>query len=162
MSTKTLTAVQKYRLANEARRKAEEEATKVAQEAFGDMAKDLFEKHPKIKSFAWAQYTPFFNDGDPCTFSAHTDCLKLATFENLESEEYESEDTGEDGFVYEECYFYGDDDKNLASSPTLFPACKDIEAFLGEFEEDLESLFGDGVQVWVSRDGVDPRDYDHD
>lgn len=30
---------------------------------------EMFEKHPKLEWVAWQQYTPFFNDGDVCTFS---------------------------------------------------------------------------------------------
>lgn len=31
----------------------------------------LFDAAPEIESVAWAQYTPHFNDGEPCTFSRH-------------------------------------------------------------------------------------------
>ena len=30
--------------------------------------KELFDKHPEVKSMQWAQYTPYFNDGEPCEF----------------------------------------------------------------------------------------------
>jgi len=33
--------------------------------------KVFLEAHPEIKCIFWSQYTPYFNDGDPCTFSVH-------------------------------------------------------------------------------------------
>ena len=26
----------------------------------------VFERHPNVRSLTWTQYTPYFNDGDPC------------------------------------------------------------------------------------------------
>lgn len=41
------------------------------QSIFEEAAKELFKNNPSLKSFSWTQYTPHFNDGDPCTFSVH-------------------------------------------------------------------------------------------
>ena len=38
-----------------------------------------------LTSFAWTQYTPHWNDGDACTFSAHTDYLYINGSEDSES-----------------------------------------------------------------------------
>lgn len=43
----------------------------------------IFKTHDSLESFAWKQYTPSWNDGDPCTFSASTDYV----FINNEEEE---------------------------------------------------------------------------
>lgn len=29
---------------------------------------DFFNEHPDIHALSWRQYTPYFNDGDPCVF----------------------------------------------------------------------------------------------
>jgi hypothetical protein len=34
---------------------------------------ELFEEFPELESFSWTQYTPYFNDGDTCEFSANID-----------------------------------------------------------------------------------------
>jgi hypothetical protein len=39
---------------------------KASKTAFSEGSKPLFDKHPKMKSFSWSQYTPYFNDGEPC------------------------------------------------------------------------------------------------
>lgn len=43
------------------------------QKEFPVMFVDLFKQTPKLKSFGWRQYTPYFNDGDTCEFYVHTD-----------------------------------------------------------------------------------------
>jgi len=35
---------------------------------FTDTTKEIFEVYPELKEFNWTQYTPYFNDGDICTF----------------------------------------------------------------------------------------------
>jgi len=39
---------------------------------------NLFEVCPEIESVYWAQYTPYFNDGDSCVFSVHEPQYRLA------------------------------------------------------------------------------------
>lgn len=31
----------------------------------------IFDEFPHVKKIAWKQYTPYFNDGDPCVFAIH-------------------------------------------------------------------------------------------
>lgn len=38
---------------------------------FKQGVKALFAAHPDLESFSWSQYTPGWNDGDECVFSAH-------------------------------------------------------------------------------------------
>jgi hypothetical protein len=55
-----------------AKKKAvDEELKKLGQDAFKDWFKEIFRDYPSIKAIIWTQYTPYFNDGDPCTFSVH-------------------------------------------------------------------------------------------
>lgn len=35
------------------------------------VAKTIFDDNPSITGLGWLQYTDYFNDGDPCTFSRH-------------------------------------------------------------------------------------------
>ena len=39
--------------------------------------KKIFDKYPQVKFFAWTQYSPHFNDGDECIFSANIDNYSL-------------------------------------------------------------------------------------
>src|SRR5271169_3652018 len=45
---------------------------------FTEMTADLFADNPTLVSFGWNQYTPFWNDGDVCTFSCNGDYPKVS------------------------------------------------------------------------------------
>jgi hypothetical protein len=53
----------------EAKKKMEE----TAKGLFSEMAADLFKDNPTLVAFSWPQYTPYYNDGDECVFSARID-----------------------------------------------------------------------------------------
>ena len=38
---------------------------------FEPVFQKFFDSDPIIESVSWTQYTPYFNDGDECTFSSH-------------------------------------------------------------------------------------------
>lgn len=46
-----------------------------------------FFEYPIVQSVEWTQYTPFFNDGDPCEFSVHN----YLNFNGEEDEDYEGD-----------------------------------------------------------------------
>ena len=46
-----------------------EEIKKLGSEAFSEAYAPLFNQYPEVESVSWTQYTPYFNDGDSCTFS---------------------------------------------------------------------------------------------
>src|SRR5271170_2714472 len=51
----------------------EKEMANVAKAAFKEMSAGLFKANPALVSFSWAQYTPYWNDGDTCTFSSYAE-----------------------------------------------------------------------------------------
>ena len=54
--------IEKY---SEAKKQFQAEATQLLKEEF----KEFFKKVPEVKVIKWTQYTPYFNDGDPCEFT---------------------------------------------------------------------------------------------
>lgn len=44
------------------------EMAKQGQTLLLEMFKKMFEDVPELASMRWRQYTPYFNDGDPCVF----------------------------------------------------------------------------------------------
>ena len=58
-------------------------------EALKESFKELFEAHPRLRSVVWAQYTPYFNDGDPCYFRVGEFDVHV---EGVPNEEYGDED----------------------------------------------------------------------
>ncbi len=109
---------------------------KQAKDFFSEASKGLFEKYPELTSFRWSQYTPYFNDGEPCVFSANVEYPYL----NGSDEE-----------------FFSDKDEPLNK------AGKAVLKLLRAFEDDdYETMFGDHCQVTVTAKGIDVESYEHD
>jgi len=47
------------------------EISAISKTVFTESSQELFEKHPLLESFSWTQYTPYFNDGDTCSFGVN-------------------------------------------------------------------------------------------
>jgi hypothetical protein len=130
--------------------KLREQMEKQAKDFFSTASALLFEKYPKLESFAWNQYTPYFNDGETCEFSANTDYIGI---------------NGEEGYeCYKKCYETTWDNKSNPHYDAEFKAMyEEIQKLLRTFtDDDLETMFGDHVEVTVSRTGVETRECDHD
>lgn len=94
----------------------------------------------QFESVTWNQYTPYFNDGDVCTFGVHI-------YDAFVPVGKSGDDPVSSGELYK-------DDEEQAEA---------IESFLYGISEILELVFGDHVQVTVTQSGVEVSDYDdHD
>lgn len=123
-----------------------DEARVEAKKLFTEESKQLFEEHPKLIGFRYSQYTPYFNDGDECTFSANTEYPELSF---IDSDGKETE--------YEEAPYNCD----KASPAGIMDSA--VTSFLQSFnEDDLKEMFGDHCQVTVTRNGTEVEQYDHD
>ena len=112
---------------------AVEAAKKSGQDASKEVFKEFFEQFPEVDKIQWTQYTPYFNDGDACTFGVNKPDFIL-----------------DDGNVVSS--WYGDGKKYVTDS---------LRALFG-FELLMESVFGDHVEVTVTRQGIEIDEYDHD
>jgi len=117
----------------------------IGKELFKEDVLVLFEKNPNLKVFGWRQYTQFFNDGDPCYFSAHTDEPRINNMDYYRGEEIDEEIDGMPDLTEKE-----------------MDQLQDVVAeFLNAYNDDsLEEWFGDHVEVTVSRDGITTTTYD--
>lgn len=112
------------------------ELQEIIKESFLEIAGELFEKYPTMESFSWKQYTPYFNDGEPCTFEVYADYPKI--------NELEEWDTKRD-------------------APELVPAFKEVKEFLQNFdEEDMKAAFDDHAKIIVTKNKIEIMEYDHD
>ena len=122
-----------------------EKLKKEGKDLFLSMSKTLFDENPNLVVFGWRQYTPYFNDGDACTFSAQLDSPNFL----LE---------GQDEDLYDEQEWFPSDDDS-AEALTY----RKIASFLEQFDdEDVEMFFGDHVEVKVYRNRVETEEYSHD
>ncbi|TXH11329.1 MAG: hypothetical protein E6R04_01745 [Spirochaetes bacterium] len=143
-------------------------------DAFEDVLKSLageiFERDAGIKGISWVQYTPYFNDGDPCTFSIY-DAQFCMSPEDVEQNETflspESEiELDEETFVCASISGYGLDERSTPSQKARFKPLvellSEVDSVLATFEEAAQDFYGDGVRVFVTREGITTEEYNHD
>lgn len=146
---------------------------KTAEAMFHEGVKELFEQHPLLDSFGFTAYSPYFNDGDECTFSAHTSHPYINGYE-----EYGAEDENAMGDNFEprdgDCFIwdkvgkwkYSDNFKNktwIDGDKEIDAMVKDVKEFLNSFDNDIwQDLIGNHVIVRISKDGIETEEYaDH-
>lgn len=121
-----------------------------------------------ITEFGWSQYTPYFNDGDACTFSVHS--LWVRTDADTDAELYDLDvdyghpTLGKRPAAYnretnarEYGAYEGPDEARHDRCHALDKAIQS-----GEFDDVLLDAFGDHAQVTVRRDGIQVDSYEHD
>lgn len=110
-------------------------ANDIGEDALKEAFKEVFDKHPSLYSISWRQYTPYFNDGDPCYFRVS---------------EYEIE-------------YVEDEDDEAAANDDQNKAAADVEKLFSDLDDDLlESILGDHIRVEVTAEGISVKEYDHD
>lgn len=120
----------------------------------------LFDKHPALESFGWNQYTPYFNDGDECVFSANTSYPKI-NGDDADEMDYDKERVTDYGA--KEVNGSRPQKKNEHYNPALAAAQTDVEEFLENIDDSvLRDLFGDHVEVTVTKEGTSVDEYEHD
>jgi hypothetical protein len=114
-----------------------------------DALKEVFEKHPELLAVRWAQYTPYFNDGDACTFRVNDADLRFAFTDDNED--------ATDGFIDSDYYLEKKEEKEKWSA-----AAEDI-ANITAHEDILLETFGNDQEITVNRDGsTEQEEYSHD
>lgn len=109
-------------------------------------AGEMFAKYPKLNSFGWVQYVPYFNDGDPCQFTiGHAEIN-----EQYCEGEYEADDF--------------DDPEDFEDFENLKEATSEINDLVETLwccELAIEKLFGSCSRITISRDGgIEVSEYD--
>lgn len=149
--------LQKYQEIQVKLRTLREEAAVLMKSVFSEGCNEFFRENPNLVSFSWTQYTPYFNDGDSCEFSAHTDYINFVFMDG--DVEVECEDVGAWSLRDNSDYL---DDVLKNSDQNRQTALKVIE-FLSTFsDDDYEVTFGDHVRVTVINGTIDVDSYEHD
>ncbi|BBC35232.1 hypothetical protein SGFS_065260 [Streptomyces graminofaciens] len=122
---------------------------------------------PTIVEFGWRQYTPYFNDGEPCTFSAHGTWVRTTADEDADEDELEmwghrtlGKVTGHRDASTGEWVT----DPYEGPDEARYLRCKELEKAVegGAFEVVLLEAFGDHAEITVRRDGIQIEFYSHD
>lgn len=167
MTTKIETFLQK-------KAELKELLSKEGKNALVESFQAVFAAVPELETIEWTQYTPHFNDGEPCEFGVHE---FNATFNvpvndrvhkgydgpgRYDNPRYQIEPR-QPGEVFEEIGYggYG----NHTEDPILIrtrEAIKPLQALKNSCEEVFQAAFGDGYKVHATRNGFDTEYYDHD
>lgn len=159
---------------------------------FKDITKQFFEENPEIKCITWSQFTPYFNDGEPCVFGVGEVKFlkKFDKEEKLNSDEYEFDDdyvdfvvdTGSLAFDLEWAQKQYDRYKDSEYEQTaqnykeeinriknaserekeLYENCVSFEELIQSNEDMMEEIFDDHVSVYITPDEIIVEGYDHD
>jgi len=119
-------------------------------EAFDEAFSSFFANNPTVDGIVWTQYTPYFNDGDTCTFSVGEAYLFSA------SVAAEDEESVED-YMHEHAI------SSYGKSP-LDGAYKEFQAVWKQIPEAIFlAVFGDHSKVTLNRNGTsEVEEYEHD
>lgn len=154
------------------------------QKLVGEKGKDLlqkefdffFEEYPEVEKIEWTQYTPYFNDGDPCVFRVGELAFTLKNDENtsayigegsilrlgsyIESAAQRGEKWAlDDQKIYEtNCKLVGGKER----LEEIYNKEREISEMIDSLEEWLEVIYGDHVQITVTKNGTDIEEYEHD
>lgn len=119
---------------------------------------EFFEAHPEVVGIAWAQYTPYFNDGDPCYFRV-ADPEFYLTEEGQKAIGKEPREVFVDDISFTYC------DEGFSTYSLKGQLKKDAEKLVELFEvleDTLEMVFGDHAEIVATRDEIRVDQYDHD
>lgn len=144
-------------------RKEFEEKKKIffeeAQKSFGAILVQEMTKFPLVEGYKWTQYTPYFNDGEPCEFSVNADGYIVN--EEVDDCYYQPSNTTYD-------IVNGKIESiprvNLGEKETQEIACLEyMNNLISEQDEDmLLNLYGDHAEIIVTQTDVTVEEYSHD
>jgi hypothetical protein len=126
-----------------------------AREALKEASQEIFNKYKNLKSFGHLQYTPYFNDGDPCEFRVYSDFDYGLSINGAEEgiEYYEA------GWCFEKSEFLN----QISGSPLLTKQMlEDIHGFINSCPIPILKTLGEGQVVFYRNGEILVEEYDHD
>jgi len=130
-------------------KKQYEDAVKaVGREGISKLLAPLFERYPRVLHVTWTQYTPYFNDGEPCEFNANGRYADV-TFSPAESDVMTKESAKAET-------------RWSSKDPAEQEAIKAFHDALGIDDSVMLAAFGDHVEVTVDRNGIEVVEYEHE
>lgn len=135
----------------------------------------VFDADPTVAAINWTQYTPYFNDGDPCEFGAHLNDEGFIAFEKVPTEWRYDEAFDEEGDPVRTSGGYGPNSVGLRAwssearnyvdkeNPTpLDHAADNLSSNWAHYEDVLREHFGEHSRVIATREGFNVEFYEHD
>lgn len=174
--TMTTTSFEQIRERSAALKAQIDAMQKEAAEQIKPLLQQFITAYPQVAGVRWTQYTPYFNDGDPCTFRMGG--IEFAFAAPAADADPEDEDDqgydelgahwvvrdGQWGYVRT----WDNDSFNSMGlsveemSEETYKACVELERHLNNLKDELEVLFGDHCRVTVTKSGVEVSEYERD
>ena len=138
-----MTPNEKLKLLVEKIDKLKQELTQKAQAGLMACLKELFEQHPEVKKIQFTAYTPYWNDGEECTYWCN------ASSADINNSEYDDED---------------DEDDEDEILPKVSSQVRDIfQDALNQLDDDTWfDIVGDHALVTITPEGIDVQEYEHE
>jgi hypothetical protein len=114
-----------------------------------ELAQDLLNLDTAIRGVTWTQYTPYFNDGEPCTFGVNDPALILSNGSFVDKHKnsmycnHSNENEGEYEFSYQADL--------VQELQPIIRALREFSRFLNNNSSVVQEVFGDGVKVTITR-----------
>jgi hypothetical protein len=142
----------------------------------------VFERYPEVQAIRWTQYTPYFNDGEPCEFGVHDIEFTLKNYDEVSGEEVEAGDNWYNSWSLPKessRQWYKDnatkyvntttadyynsqlallDDPKLSTLLEIDSVLKTIQSYI---PENVFQSLGEGMVI-VTRKGIEVEEYDHE
>lgn len=149
-------------------REFQAETQQKLQKSLKELFSEFWVNNPDIKTVVWTQYTPYFNDGDPCVFSVND-----PVFTNFRLED--SDDINVRKVLWGD---YEDKEKNHVCVRSWIvekyiehfklnanaDSIKSLSSFLcaDVISDVMENTFGSDSLVIATREGFEVQEYEHD
>lgn len=138
---------------------AKKQMMKTCDDALATIFKEIFNKYPRINTIYWAQYTPYFNDGEECVFSVNDVHFTSKNWKDVHRPYDDDECFEVTVWNNEKNKFTMRDDV----SEEMFDDMKKITKLLqGDLEDHLRLAYDDHVFVRVHRNATEITEHDHE
>jgi hypothetical protein len=142
----------------------------LVKDATGPLRKALSEEVARlgIDGIVWTQYTPHFNDGEPCEFNVNSPTVIFAGIENVDNpydHPFGLECWGNWDQIQDPTVVYYAPRELLSDydvDEDKFKEIMQFAEFIQKQEDLMRATFGDGFFIKVSANSVEVIDYDHD
>ena len=137
-----MTANEKFKKLVDEINKLKEELTQKAQDGLMECLEELFKQHPEVKKIQFTAYTPYWNDGEECTYWCNASSASI----NDSEDDWDGEDEDEDEY------------------PEVSQEVIDIfQEALGQLDDDTwKDIVGDHALVTITPEGIDVQECDHE
>ena len=144
------------------------EKQQLGKEVVKELTAEIF-KLGKVKMIYWNQYTPYFNDGQECTFRIN-DLMYSDRVVDFNPEHFDDEEVYDDaGDRIVLCYgsmwecssnvFTQVDIKSFGKETLTL--LRKFRKFIDENEDLIKDIFGEHSEIFITEEGVVVEEYDH-